>query len=98
MANKNLECAAKARPIITSNIAGCKEAVEDGENGYLCNAHDTQSLHTAMIRFMALSLDERKQMGLIGSARMEHSFDREQVVEISAVRLYQCFSQPANNS
>ena len=36
MANTNLECAAMARPLITSNIHGCKEAVIDGESGFLC--------------------------------------------------------------
>ena len=36
MANTNLECAAMGRPVITSNIHGCMEAVENGVSGYLC--------------------------------------------------------------
>lgn len=35
MANTNLESAASARPVITTNIPGCREAVEDGVSGYL---------------------------------------------------------------
>ena len=35
MANTLLECGAMGRPLITSRIHGCMEAVRDGENGYL---------------------------------------------------------------
>ena len=38
MANTNLECAASGRPVITSYIHGCLEAVVEGKNGFLCAA------------------------------------------------------------
>ena len=37
MANTNLESASMGRPLITSDIPGCKEAVVKGESGLLCS-------------------------------------------------------------
>ena len=81
MANTNLECAASGRPVITSNIHGCLEAVEDGVSGYLCSKQDAESLYQVMKKFTKLSYDERKAMGLAGRKRMEDIFDKKKVVE-----------------
>ena len=80
MANTNLECAASARPVITSRIHGCMEAVEDGVTGFLCEKKDADSLYAAMRRFLSLSGEARRQMGLDGRARMEALFDKRQVI------------------
>ena len=45
MANTNLESAAMGRPVITSNIPGCKEAVIDEWSGFLCNVKDSEDLY-----------------------------------------------------
>lgn len=81
MANTNLECAAMARPLITSRIHGCMEAVEEGVSGYLCAAQDAESLYTEMKRFLALTAEERAEMGRAGRRRMEEIFDKEKVVD-----------------
>lgn len=80
MANTNLECAAMGRPVITSNIPGCKEAVVDGKSGLLCEAKNTDSLYRAMSRFLKLSAQERENMGLAGRRHMEAVFDKRLVV------------------
>lgn len=80
MANTNLECAAMGRPLITSNIHGCKEAVIEGVSGLLCEPQDTDSLYEAMERFMELSREERIAMGKSGRQHMEAVFDKENVV------------------
>ncbi len=81
MANTNLECAAMARPLITSDIPGCREAVEVGVSGYLCAAQDAESLYTEMKRFLALTAQQRAEMGRAGRRRMEKVFDKEKVVD-----------------
>lgn len=81
MANTNLECAAMGRPVITSDIPGCREAVIDGESGLLCNAKDEESLYRAMKKFLELPKDVREQMGKAGRKRMEEVFDKKKVVE-----------------
>lgn len=80
MANTNLECAAMGRPLITSNIPGCKEAVLEGKSGILCQAKDADSLYAAMSRFLSLSGRDREAMGLAGRAHMEKVFDKRLVV------------------
>ena len=80
MANTNLECAAMGRPLITSNIPGCKEAVLEGKSGLLCEPKNTESLYHAMRRFLKLSVQEREAMGLAGRRHMEEVFDKRLVV------------------
>lgn len=81
MANTNLECAAMGRPVITSNIHGCSEAVEDGIGGYLCQRQDADDLYRVMKKFSLLTYDERRNMGLLGRKHMENNFDKKKVVE-----------------
>ena len=81
MANTNLECAAMGRPVITSNIHGCLEAVEDGVSGFLCDKKNADNLYQVMKQFTKLSYDERKAMGLAGRKHMEEVFDKKKVVE-----------------
>lgn len=81
MANTNLECAASGRPVITSNIHGCMEAVEDGVTGFLCEKQNVDNLYETMKRFCELSAEEREAMGLAGRKRMEAEFDKKKVVE-----------------
>ena len=87
MANTNLECAASGRPVITSNIHGCLEAVEDGVTGYLCEKQNSESLYLAMKKFTELPYEKRKAMGLAGRKHMEDMFDKRKVVEATIDRL-----------
>lgn len=80
MANTNLECAAMGRPLITSNIHGCKEAVAAGISGLLCEPKNADSLYDAMVRFMGIPAEERAAMGLAGRRHMEEKFDKTKVV------------------
>ncbi len=80
MSNVLLEGAAAERPLITSDIPGCREAVEDGYTGLLCQVKNTQSLLEAMELFMQLPMEERRRMGQRGREKMQREFDREQVV------------------
>ena len=80
MSNVLLEAAASGRPLITSDIPGCREAVENGVSGYLCPAKDAAALYEAMRRFAALSVEQRSQMGCCGRERMEQQFSKTAVV------------------
>ena len=70
-----------SRPIITSDIPGCREAVEDGVSGILCDVRNEESLYKAMVRFANLEERERIVMGLCGRYRMEQMFDKNRVVK-----------------
>lgn len=87
MANTNLECASSGRPVITSNIPGCKEAVIDGVSGFLCEPRNMESLHFVMRKM--INTDDREQMGRMGRMFMEKEFSKEKVVfeTISAINI-----------
>lgn len=80
MANTNLESAAMGRPVITSNIPGCREAVVEGVSGLLCESQNADSLYDAMKRFMLLPNEARARMGKAGRQHMEAVFDKNVVV------------------
>jgi galacturonosyltransferase len=79
MANTNLECAAMGRPLITSDIPGCREAVTTG-SGILCKPQSTDSLYKAMKTFLCLTPEAQAAMGQAGRAHMEEVFDKKKVV------------------
>lgn len=80
MSNVLLEAAAIGRPVIASDIPGCREAVTHGVTGLLCTARSTDSLYDAMKRMLFLSRQERADMGKAGRCKMEREFDKKQVV------------------
>lgn len=80
MANTNLECASCGRPVITSNIHGCLEAVEDGISGFLVKKGNIDDLYNVMKRFIELSYEQKAKMGEAGRKRMELYFDKKKVV------------------
>ena len=80
MSNVLLEAAASGRPLITSDISGCREAVEDGVSGYLCPARDADALYGAMRRFMELPKDRCVELGRCGRERMKQKFSKTAVV------------------
>lgn len=87
MANTNLESAASGRPVITSRIPGCMEAVIDGVSGFLAERKNAEDLYRVMKKFAELPYDQRKSMGLAGRKHMEEVFDKGLVVRNTIQRL-----------
>ncbi len=88
MSNTLLESAAMCRPLITTNIHGCKEAVIEGTNGLLTDVRNSESLYSAIKRFIEMPQIERSQMGLNGRKHMEDSFDKDMVVRLSLKEIF----------
>lgn len=80
MSNVLLEAAATGRPIITCDIPGCKEAVNEGVSGLLCEVKNADSLYDTMKQFLSLSREERQAMGNAGRSHMESVFDKIMIV------------------
>lgn len=80
MSNTLLEGASMCRPLITNNIHGCMEAVNDGVSGFLTVKKDVQSLYHQLERFILLPWEEKKKMGLAGRGWMVSKFDKNDVV------------------
>lgn len=81
LSNVLLESAASGRPIITTDRSGCREVVDDGVNGFVVKQQDSQDLIEKIEKFLSLSVDERRAMGLAGRAKVEREFDRKIVVQ-----------------
>jgi len=76
-----LEAAAMAKPIITTNVVGCKEVVSDVENGMLCDVKNVRDLASKMKQMLLLSDEQRKLMGQKGRLKIEKEFDEKIVIE-----------------
>ncbi len=81
LSNVLLESSACGRPIITTDRSGCREVIDDGVNGYMIPQKDSEALIAAIEKFLALSNEERKAMGLAGRKKVEKEFDRQIVVD-----------------
>lgn len=80
MSNVNLESAANGRPVITTNVPGCRETVDDGLCGFLVDAKNSQSLIAGVKKFLDLTYDQKKQMGINGRKKVEKEFDRQIII------------------
>lgn len=81
MSNVLLEGAATGRPLITSDIPGCREAVENGVSGLLCKVRDVESLYQAMTKFLSKKKEACEAMGKAGRKKMEKEFEKIAVVK-----------------
>lgn len=88
MSNVLLEAAAVGRPVITSDIPGCREAVDDGVSGYLCKVRDADSLYEQMRRMVVLSSDIRETMGQAAREKMVQEFEKGRVVQSTIRALF----------
>ena len=80
LSNVLLEAGACGRPIVTSNINGCKEAVVEGKSGFLCMAQDPGDLIKEILHILSFSEEERKEMGRVARKHIEEHFDRNIII------------------
>jgi len=76
-----LESASMAKPIITTDNVGCRDVVDDGVNGYLCEVRNVQDLAKKMEKMLNLNDEERSQMGKAGREKMIQEFDETIVIQ-----------------
>ena len=81
MSNVLLEGAAMGRPLIATNVTGCRDIVIHGENGLLCKVRDGQDLALRMEELMQLPVDKLEQMGKSGRQKVVTEFDKKIVVK-----------------
>ena len=75
-----LEAAAMGRPLIATDVPGCREVVEDGVNGFLCRANDPESLAEAMLKLAGLPPSARSAMGGESRRTVEERFSESVVI------------------
>ena len=77
-----LEAASMERPIIASNVPGCREIVIEGYNGFLCEAQDTNSLIACMMHMLSISQVELEAFGKNGRTHVIKHFDEQKTIAL----------------
>ena len=81
MSNVLLEAGAMGKPLIASNIPGCKEIIDNGVSGYLFKSRNVEQLQERIETFLTLDEDKRKEMGQSSRDKISKEFDRDIVIE-----------------
>jgi glycosyltransferase involved in cell wall biosynthesis len=83
-----LEAAAVARPIIATDVAGCKDVVDHNSNGFLCQVKNATDLAEKMIDMVRLPPEQRLEMGAKGRKKVTSQFDENIVIAkyLNAIR------------
>jgi glycosyltransferase involved in cell wall biosynthesis len=76
-----LEAASMGKPLITTDMPGCRDTVEAGKTGYLVRPRDTGDLIEKMENMLRLPVEDRQTMGLRGRAKMIREFDERIVLK-----------------
>ena len=77
-----MEACSAGKPIITTDMPGCRETVVEGKNGYLVFPKDVKGLTNAINNYLKLSEAERKSMSLASRKMAEDKFDVKKVIAI----------------
>ena len=75
-----LEAAASGRAIVTTDVPGCREVVQDGVNGFLVPVKDSVKLADALEKLIN-NKGLRKKMGQAGRAIVEDNFSNDIVIK-----------------
>ena len=81
LSNVLLEGAACGRPVLASNIAGCRETVSENVSGILFEPKQTEALTGAIESILSLTFEERRAMGIAARKWVEEHFDRKIVIK-----------------
>lgn len=81
LSNVLLEAASTGRPILASNIVGCKETFEEGTSGYGFECQNKNDLVKTIYKFLALSYEDKEKMGIEGRKKMEKEYDRKIIID-----------------
>ena len=76
-----LEASSMTRPIVATDVPGCREVVDDAVTGWLCKARDAADLTAKLAQVIEMSPGERQAMGERGRDKMIAEFDERHVIE-----------------
>ena len=76
-----LEAACLEKPIVTTNVPGCKDIVQDSLNGFLCEVKDVDSLILTLEKMYLLDTEEKKLMGKRSRQIIKQNFSLEIVLK-----------------
>lgn len=81
LSNVLLEAAACGRPVLASDIPGCRETFDENISGIGFKPRDSESLVNAVEKLISKKTEEREKMGICGRQKVEKEFNRQIVIE-----------------
>jgi glycosyltransferase involved in cell wall biosynthesis len=75
-----LEGMAMGKPVITTDSVGCRDTVDEGENGFIVPSEDSEALRQALLRFLQLNPADRAEMGRKSREKALREFSNEAVL------------------
>jgi len=84
-----LEALSMAKPVITTDVPGCRQTVDDGVNGILVKHMDVDSLVKGIEYFLSLNDEKVLKMGIKGREKAIKQFNSEKI----SSELYEIISQ-----
>ena len=85
-----LEAAAMGRPLIATDVPGCRQVVDHGTNGFLCGVRSAGSLAVAMVNMLSLPNNDWQRMADASRTKAVQEFDEAIVMQAYAVALSDC--------
>jgi glycosyltransferase involved in cell wall biosynthesis len=82
-----LEAAGMGKAIVTTDMPGCRDVVDQGVNGFLCAPRSITSLVAALESYLALDEEARSRVGAASRAKAEDAYDETIVLERYATEL-----------
>ncbi len=76
-----LESGSAGKPIITTDNVGCRDVVDHGINGFICEPKSAKDLQLKIEMFLALSSEEKMKMGKESRAKITREFDEKIVID-----------------
>ena len=76
-----MEGASMEKPLIATNVTGCREIVIYNYNGFLCEVKNSKDLADKIEKFLLLSEEEREKLGKNGRKLMREKFEDSKVIE-----------------
>lgn len=88
-----LEAGAMGKPIVTTDNVGCRETVDVGVNGYLCELRSTKSLIEKLELMIQMTHEQRLEMGRQSRLKIEREFDEQIVINKYLDAVKECLAE-----
>lgn len=88
-----LEAASCGKTLITTNVPGCKDILDDGVNGFICNPKDAHSLMDAMLKAIRSSDSDLLKFGINGRNLVKEKFTDDLVNKVYLTIIEDCLNK-----
>lgn len=77
-----LEASSMEKPIVATNVTGCKDVVVDGVSGFLCEVKNAKDLADKMEKIILLPKEKLQEMGAAGREIVMSKFEEKIVIKV----------------